>query len=197
MKRWEKILLSLDKLNFATRKQLMRIHDLKGKDNAYRVLRDMEESGLIKSHRHECKIYYLSNKGRERIGSTKDTPAKNLIEHILMRNDLYIYFRCPKTWQNELPLSMRHGMEKVKIVPDAIFHEGNQYYMVEIDRTQTMRKNKKKIDQYEKLKTGFMQQFSKEPILIFYTLTENRKKMIQDYCKGKVKCKAFTINDLK
>src|SRR5690625_5486334 len=89
-KREKKILYHLKRLNFAKRKQLQVIENLGGDRNAQRVLKRMEKDRTLLSVRHEQKIYYLSNRGKERIGSNQSRLKRNKIKHTLMRNDLYI-----------------------------------------------------------------------------------------------------------
>src|SRR5690625_7779992 len=84
----ETILPSLADLTYATREQLQIVNDLAGDRNARRVLLDMERDGLIKSLRHEKKIYYLSNRGNEKIGRSQSRLKKSWITHTLMRNDV-------------------------------------------------------------------------------------------------------------
>lgn len=90
IKREEKILLRLDEFNFATRKQLQVAENLGGDRNAQRVLQRMEKDRTISSVRREQKIYYLSNRGKEVIGSNQSKLKRNKIKHTLMRNDFYI-----------------------------------------------------------------------------------------------------------
>lgn len=194
MRRWERILSSLDKLDYATRRQLQAIHDLKSDKNAYRILSEMESEKLINSVRREQKIYYLTKKGRQYVGSSKDVPGKQVIEHILMRNQLYIRLGCPGTWRTERPISLKDS--GVRIVPDAMYNVKNLYYFIEVDRSQPMSENRKKIDQYTILKDAFLQQFGEEPILLFYVMTDNRKKAINAYAHGKIRCKIYTTEDV-
>lgn len=93
--REERILLRLDKLNFATRKQLQIIENLGGDRNAHRILHRMEKSKLLSTVRYEKKIYYLSNRGKERVGSNQSKLKRDKIKHTLMRNDMYIKLGMP------------------------------------------------------------------------------------------------------
>ena len=67
-----------------------------------------------------------------------------------MRNDFYIYARCPHEWQNEMKIL--DGTYTV--VCDAYFKKDGKYQILEVDSTQKMIANKKKIDQYKGLMGG-------------------------------------------
>src|SRR5690625_1040176 len=130
IQRQEKILLNLSNLNFATREQLQVTNDLKGDRNAHRILFEMEKDKLINSVRYEKKIYYLSNRGGERIGKSNPRIKRNQIQHTLMRNDLYIKLGMPKSWKKEAPIVIN---DEIVLISDARFKRGNQYHFVEID----------------------------------------------------------------
>src|SRR5690625_6246809 len=147
-KREERILSHLDRLNFATRKQLQVIENLGGDRNAQRVLKRMEKDRTLLSVRHEQKIYYLSNRGKERIGSNQSRLKRNKIKHTLMRNDLYIKLGLPSTWKNEVPINING---ETLLIADAMYTKGKNYYFVEIDNVQTMRTNYEKIKKYKQL----------------------------------------------
>lgn len=177
--REEKILLSLNDMTYATRKQIQIVNNLGGDRNAQRILQRMEKDGLIKAVRYEMKIYYLSNKGKQQIGSNKGDLNKSQIIHALMRNDLYICLGMPKTWEVERPVVW--GSEK--LIPDARFTQRNEYHFVEIDNKQTMATNIEKIKKYKDLSKVIFNQYGHHPTLIWYTLSEARKKKLHDLCK--------------
>ena len=134
--REEQILMSLDKLVYANRKQLQIVNDLKGERNAQRILQRMEKDKMISSIRTEQKIYFLSNRGKERIGSNQGELNKKLLVHTLMRNDLYIKLGMPKSWIKEKPIKVDG---EVFLIPDASFNKEGKLYFVEIDNQQTMK----------------------------------------------------------
>lgn len=178
-KREERILSHLDRLNFATRKQLQVIENLGGDRNAQRVLKRMEKDRTLLSVRHEQKIYYLSNRGKERIGSNQSRLKRNKIKHTLMRNDLYIKLDMPSNWKNEVPINVNG---KTLLIADAMYTKGKNYYFVEIDNVQTMRTNYDKIKKYKQLFDMILEQ-GKYPMLIWYTQSKIRKEKLEKSCK--------------
>lgn len=179
IKRQEQILSRLDELTYATRDQLQVIENLGGSRNAHRILFRMEKEKSIASVRMERKVYYLSNKGKERIGSKQGKLERSWIAHTLMRNDLYIKLGMPDSWRNEQPIKWGDK----QIIPDATFFKGGQYNFVEIDNTQTMRTNEDKIQLYKDLSHVIFKQYKHHPTLIWYTLSDVRKEKLADACK--------------
>lgn len=180
MQREEKILLSLDKLTYATREQLQIINDLKGDRNAHRILHRMEKDKTLKSIRKDRKIYYLSNKGKEQIGSNQSDLKKDMIQHTLMRNDLYIKLGMPNDWKVEVPLKIDG---EVILICDAMFSKNGEYHFVEIDNTQSMRTNFDKIKKYKKMSRVIFNNFNHHPTLIWYTHSNIRKEKLKNACE--------------
>lgn len=179
MRREEKILLRLNELNFATRKQLQIIEDLGGDRNAHRILHRMEKEKLISSIRYERKIYYLSNRGKERVGSNKSKLQRDKIKHTLMRNDLYIKLGMPSSWENEKTVIYNNEV----IIPDAIYKEKGIYHFVEIDNVQTMKTNIEKIKKYKELFRIIFNEYRHHPVLVWYSLSDVRKKKLKEACE--------------
>lgn len=177
--RQEKILSSLDDLTYATRKQLQVVNNLGGDRNAQRILQRMEKDGLIKSARYEMKIYYLSNKGKQQIGSNKGDLKKSQIIHALMRNDLYIQLGMPEDWVKERPVKWGENI----LIPDATFKKSGEFYFVEIDNKQTMVTNLEKIKKYKELSPVIFKQFNHRPTLIWYTLSKIREQKFKKICE--------------
>jgi len=177
--RHEQIMLTLDKLNYATRKQLQIINNLGGTRNAQRILQRMEKEGLIKSERLEMKIYYLSEKGKRQIGSGKGDLKKTQIIHNLLRNDLYIKLGMPKDWKKETPITLNG---KLLLIADARFTHNGINHFVEIDNKQSMKKNEEKILKYKKLFPIIFHQFGHHPVLIWYTVSDVRRKKLHELC---------------
>ncbi|OEH53073.1 hypothetical protein AQ616_18730 [Oceanobacillus sp. E9] len=175
----EQILLSLDKLTYATREQLQIINNLGGDRNAQRILARMEKDKLLLSARLEKKIYYLSNKGKQLIGSAQGILSKKEVTHALMRNDLYIELGLPKDWRKERPVTWGDK----KLIPDATFKRNGEFYFIEIDNQQTMATNIEKIKKYKDLSYIIHQQYNHRPTLIWYTLSEIRKKKLKELCE--------------
>jgi len=68
MLREESIISTLDKLGYANRRHLLLINNLGGDRNANRILSEMEKDKSIKSILTEQKIYYVANRGKEKVG---------------------------------------------------------------------------------------------------------------------------------
>src|SRR5690625_1416572 len=128
--REEQILISLDKLVYANRRQLQIINNLGGERNAQRILQRMEKEKVISSIRTEQKIYFLSNRGKEQIGSNQGELNKRLLVHTLMRNDLFIKLGMPKSWLKENPVKVE---DEVFLIPDARFKRNGEFHFVEVD----------------------------------------------------------------
>ncbi|GLO64769.1 replication-relaxation family protein [Oceanobacillus kimchii] len=175
----EQILLSLDKLTYATRGQLQIINNLGGDRNAQRILARMEKDKLILAARMEKKIYYLSNRGKQLIGSNQGILNRKEVVHTLMRNDLYIKLGMPKDWKKERPVTWGDN----KLIPDATFKSNGEFYFIEIDNQQTIATNKDKILKYKDLSYIIHQQYNHRPTLIWYTLSLTRKKKLKELCE--------------
>lgn len=183
----------MKKLDYLTRSQIQRIHDLKSDRNAQRVLKNMEEYlNVIKDTES---IYYLNAKGRELVGCDKVRKRTGNVSHYIMRNYLYIAFRCPSTWRNEIRIkSGKTKKDTITCVADALFKQGDAYCIVEVDNTQSMKRNQKKIEKYRELRQrgafGMM-----APIFIWITTTEYRKKELLELHKG-LNVHVYTLSDL-
>ncbi|WP_339179176.1 replication-relaxation family protein [Oceanobacillus sp. FSL W7-1293] len=174
----ELILLSLDNLTYATREQLQVINNLGGDRNAQRILSRMEKDKLLLAARMEKKIYYLSNKGKQIIGSNQGKLNKKEITHVLMRNDLYIKLGMPSDWKKEWPVKWGEN----KLIPDATFRKAGEYHFIEIDNQQTMATNIEKIKKYKELSYVIFQQYNHRPTVIWYAASELRKKKLEKLC---------------
>src|SRR5699024_3878690 len=167
------------------------INNLGGERNAQRILQRMEKDKLIKAARYEKKIYYLSNRGKQQIGSTQGELKKSWIQHTLMRNDLYISLGMPDSWKKEYPVKWGSN----KLVPDATFKRDGNFVFVEIDNQQTMQINKEKIKLYKELCKAIFNQYDHHLILIWYTLSDNRKGKIKEACtKAGIKFKIINCD---
>ena len=177
--REEQILLSLDNLTYATRNQLQVVNNLGGDRNAQRILQRMEKDGLIKAARYEKKIYYLSNKGKQQIGSDQSELKKSQIIHALMRNDLYIKFGMPADWKKEYRMKWGENI----LIPDATFKSNGEFHFIEIDNKQTMATNIDKIKKYRELSHAIFNQYNHTPTLIWYTNSDVRRRKLSEACK--------------
>lgn len=180
-RREEKILSRLDKFNFLTRKQLQSLECLAGDRNAHRILNEMEKDKLLLSVRTEQKVYYLSNRGKERIGSAQADLKKGMIKHALMRNDLFIKLGMPNGWKNEQPI--KRG-DEVFLIPDATYKLKGEFQFIEIDNTQTMRTNIDKIKKYKELSNVIFNQYKHRPTVVWYSLSDIRKEKLKLACEN-------------
>jgi hypothetical protein len=207
MNRVESLLQTIDKLGIVKIKHLQEIHDLKSYRNTCRVINHQLRPYIHESYFQREKVMYLNKKGRELIASEKDElKISQQTIHYLLRNEVYIHFQCPGDWKNEFPIETNvnghfsgqivfNGLtlsNKKKIVPDAVFTRNGYQYLIEVDNTQEMRTNKKKIDSYKEImpymKNGI-------PILYFFTTTENRKKKLAEWLKG-IRHEVMTFHEI-
>ncbi len=187
--------MTIDTLGVVKIKHLQKIHDLKSYRNACRVVQQLRPYIHEAFHNRE-KIVYLNKAGRELIGSTKETKKSSLIEHDLLKNEVYLHFNCPNDWKTEckseveiavvptldMKINGLKPMTKKRVISDAVFVRNGYVHLIEVDNTRKMLDNRKKINLYEEilpsLKIGV-------PILYFFTTTEDRKKKLESWCKGK------------
>lgn len=132
-------------------------------------------------------IYFLNNKGREIVDCDKIRKRTFNVDHYLMRNDIFIEYGCPITWENEMRAISQGKSGKIVIVSDALFEIDKKYHIVEVDNTQKMKKNRVKIDKYRRLIER--NAFKGMPRLIWVTTTVHRKNKLLELCEGlDVKC---------
>jgi hypothetical protein len=192
--RTEQILLSLDKLGFLSRSQIQEMHDLKSDRNAQRVLKNMRK--YLNVERLEENIYYLNKAGRAYIGSDKVYTKSQQIRHTLLRNQLYIYFKCPDHWEIEKEVILNG---KFYVKPDVLFTT-DKLYFAEIDVTQKMSVNKAKIEQYAKMRDTkmFHLQYGYFPKLVWVTKTKVKKERLIALCREKgLQHVVYTQEDIK
>lgn len=180
------ILSTIDFLGFASRSHIQAIHKLGDTRNANRVIRNMHE--YLSYFRSEENVYYLNQKGRDMIGSTKEMKRNQQTEHYLMHNDIYIYLGCPSDWKIESPTSFKANVnlgggivssKEITIISDGKCYINGLRHYIEVDNARMMKENQKKIESYSLLKR--VSDFK----LIFYTSSEVRQKRLQDWCKEK------------
>ncbi|MDF1511360.1 replication-relaxation family protein [Robertmurraya sp. DFI.2.37] len=169
-----------------TRSQLQAVHNLKGDRNANRFLNDMSQ--YLCSYRHGLEnVYYLSKEGRERIKCEvirKKTPN---IQHFLLRNQLWIYLKCPSSWQNEIKVNVGD----TSIICDAKYNMNGVPVFVEVDISQPMNVNKRKIDKYKRMK-----ELTNEPFhLAWVTEIGSRRPKLIELCEG-LSGRVFTFNEI-
>lgn len=192
-KRQENILLSLKKLDYLNREQLQKIHRLGKVRNTNRILQEL--SPYLSSYREEYStIYYLNAAGREYVNSTKIRKKTNFVQHVIMRNDFYIFAGFPSDWENEMKLT--DG--EFTIICDAWFKSKGKYHVLEVDHCQNMKDNRKKIDKYEGLfNNGEMEEhLGHFPLLVWLTTTKLKKKTLSELCQN-IPHVVYTIDDIK
>lgn len=195
VRRWRVVLTDFDKLNFLTTSQVQKLYygtpyDMKNHRNVHRILSDMKKEGLINAKRIHENVYFITRKGQSEIGSkSRIIPISRNLEHYLMRNDVYIHFK-PEFWSTEKRVEFYNKV----IIPDAIFKKGTTHYVLEVDFTQDMIDNKKKIQLYKEFKES--KQYKVFPILLFITTTEYRQKQLKAWLDG-IKSEVLLYNDIR
>lgn len=152
---------------------------------------------FLSSCREGENIYYLNSSGREIVNCEKVRKKTGNVLHYIMRNYLYIAFNCPGDWRNEIRIKSEGKTKKDTIicVADALFKRGDQFHIVEVDNTQTMKKNQMKIEKYRVLKHrgtfGMM-----APKFIWITTTEYRRRELKKLSEG-LNTEVYTLTDFK
>lgn len=187
----EQMLLLLKKFDFLTRDQLNSYFKLGTVRNTNYVLRNLSE--YLKTIRDGYQsIYYLSREGREYVDCDKVRKKGGHVQHVVMRNEIWLHFKCPKDWKNEVKISD----ENTSVVADAVFTRNGFYHFLEVDNLQSMKENRAKINRYKQLLDSLVKQFGYFPTLVWLTTTEHRRKQLESACNG-LNFKVFTINDIQ
>ncbi|MBS4173459.1 replication-relaxation family protein [Bacillus sp. FJAT-49736] len=177
----------MKKLDYLNRDQLSKIHRLGKPRNTNRILSTL--SPYLSNFREEYStIYYLNKEGREYVSCNKIRRKTNYVNHIIMRNDFYIYAGFPSNWRNEIKIKL----DKYSVTCDALYVSNGKRYCLEVDHKQNMKENKAKINRYItlfKLSKDF-------PKLIWLTTTENRKNQLKELCK-ELPCIVYSIDDIR
>lgn len=188
--REEQILLMIDKLGYASRSQLQHLFRLGTTRNAQRVLQNM---GTYLNHfRHYDNVYYLNKKGREKIGSENVRQKPQQVDHVLLRNDVFIHY-LPRSWKIEKPVMIN---QEPFIIPDVTFETKDGKFFLEVDNTQKMIENKKKVKTYMELQTIYHRNKKQMPLLLWITSTDHRREKLKEYCK-QLNTQILTKEDLK
>ncbi|WP_419958993.1 replication-relaxation family protein [Psychrobacillus sp. BM2] len=187
----QQILFLLKELDFLTRDQLSRRFKLGKVRNTNRVLFNLSDYLMTVKEGHQT-VYYLSKIGREYVDCDKIRKKGSHVQHTIMRNQFYLFYGCPRDWQNEIKVIV----EKNNIVVDAMFTKNNFKHFLEVDNIQTMKENREKIKRYKQMIQNFLLQFGYYPTLLWLTTTELRRKQLLEACEG-LKVKVYTISDIK
>lgn len=182
----------MDRLDYLTTTQLRELHNLGGQRNAQRILANMEKEKLVSSFHLDEKIYYLAAAGRKMVDSVKVRKRTLNVPHFIIRNSAYIRFR-PSQWLSEAKIQWGDSI----VVPDAFYVLNQQHYFLEVDCTQSMKQNQKKIDQYKSLKESglYQKKYGTFPTVMFVTTTEHRQKRLRSYLDG-LKAEVLLHKDL-
>ncbi len=187
-------MLSLKKLDYLNRDQLQIIHRLGSVRNTNRILKGL--SNYLSSFREEYStIYYLNKDGREYVNSQKKRKKNSFINHVIMRNYFYIYTGMPSDWKNEI--KVYDGT--YTIICDTYFKVRKRYHFLEVDLTQKMSENRKKIENYYGLMKcqSVKKYLGYFPQLIWLTSTEYRRKQLNELCKDIPSTAVYTLDDIK
>ncbi|ALC88133.1 hypothetical protein AM499_07740 [Bacillus sp. FJAT-22090] len=174
-----------------TRDQLNQYFKLGTVRNTNYVLRNLSEH-LMSIREGYQTIYYLSKIGRDYVDCDKIRKKGNHVQHFVMRNQFWLFYKCPRDWKNEVKIS--NG--KASVVADAVFTRNGFYHFLEVDNLQAMKENRAKIIRYKNLLESLIMQYGYHPTLVWVTTTEYRRKQLEQVCGG-LKVKVYTIHDIK
>lgn len=187
----EQILLLLKKLDFLTRDQLRTYFKLGKVGNSNRIFRRLSDYLMSIRDGYQT-IYYLSKEGREYVDCDKVRKKGGHVQHIIMRNQFWLFYGCPRDWKNEIKIS--NG--KTLVVVDAMFSKDGFQCFLEVDHLQSMNENRSKIKRYKELMPSLAIKLGHYPTLIWLTTTEHRKRQLEKACEG-LKVKIYTVDDIK
>lgn len=205
--RTERILQTIDRLGVVSVKQLHEILRLGTYRNTCRIVSKLEE--FLHVDRGRQKIVYLNKEGRKLIGSDKEVKKSILFEHMLLSNQVYIFYNCPHDWQREYVIETSEepefdwgiqvkGLTVVKkktIVCDAMFKRNGYVYLVEIDNTRSMTDNRKKIQKYKEMWSDIKREFGLQPKLCIFTHSEKRKREFLRLCE-RIPCEVILYKEI-
>lgn len=116
------------------------------------------------------------------------------VQHKLMRNDAYIYFK-PTGWKTE-----REFLKPVAITPDAYFYSGSTYKFLEVDNVQRWHINVGKMEKYQQFKKsgGFQKQMGYFPPIVWVVRFEVRKTKLKALAKEMdLFCEVYLHDEIK
>lgn len=189
--RQEQILLLLKKYDFLTRDQINRYFKLGTTRNTNMVLYNISDYLMTVRDGYQS-IYYLSKLGRDYVECQKIRKRGNHVKHTVLRNEFWLFYKCPRDWKNEVKIS--NGKDSV--VADAVFTRNGFYHFLEVDNLQSMKENRTKITRYKNLSESLRKQYGYHPTLIWLTTTEHRRKQLEMDCGG-LKVKVYTLSDIQ
>ncbi|MGF9831620.1 replication-relaxation family protein [Bacillus anthracis] len=189
------ILATIRKLQFATRRHVMSVHDMGGIRNANRIMSDLKPY-LSKTMQGKEYVYYLNKEGHALFGDDGKVVSRGKLAHALLRNEAWLQLYCPDDWQVETEIKYIKDNKKKKIIPDVKFRDEERIlHAVEIDRTQKMIVNDEKLKKYEELTQIYKQKHNgKVPVIHFFTTTKYREKKLEELAnKHNVFVKVYVI----
>lgn len=144
-------------------------------------------------------VYYLNKVGCDYMGVVEERRWVQSVEHYLMRNDVLIYHGLPDLdCEIEAEIMLGSGLTQKILRADAYFVKNGLHYFLEVDRTQKMLENRKKIELYKELNPYLKYKYGTHPYIIFYTHSHIRQQKLLSWCKElEVKCSVYTKDDLK
>ncbi len=148
----------------------------------------------LASYRDGETVWYLNAAGRKEIGSSTTRKRTLHTGHAVMRNEVYIAYR-PESWREEYAVKW----DDKQIVADALFRNvAGAYTFLEVDRTQPMQANAKKIAQYRELHDSgrWQQKNGAFPTILYVTISEYRKRRLAEMLGG-MKAEVMTIEELR
>lgn len=109
------ILATIRKLQFATRRHLMCVHDMGGIRNANRIMKDLSSytSKVVYNKEH---VYYLNQLGHKLFGEGK-VVHHGRVAHAILRNEAWLHLFCPDDWQVEAEIRYIKDKKKKKLFP--------------------------------------------------------------------------------
>lgn len=189
-----KILTTLSNLEIMTRSQIQTLHNTKSIRNTNFIMQSLKP--YTNSIRLKENAYYLNKKGAALVGAKNQFKYSNQVQHKLMRNDAYIYFK-PKEWFPEQEIKVG---KKLIVRPDAFFYSGSSYKFLEVDNLRNWHMNVKKLDLYKQIKnTGAFQiQYGKFPTIVWVVRYEVRKEKIKRLAKElDLFCEIYLHDEIK
>lgn len=149
---------------------------------------------FLSSFREGELVYYLNAKGRKEIGSETVRRRTPHVRHTLMRNEVYISLDPVDLWREEYTLKW----DDKAIVADALFKKDGVFTLLEVDHTQLMSENEKKIQLYRDLHDTGRWQAKNGPFpeILYVTTTEHRQKRLSTLLEG-MKARVLTFADIK
>ncbi|MDA2415609.1 replication-relaxation family protein [Bacillus cereus] len=191
------ILATIRKLQFATRRHLMSVHEMGGIRNANRIMKDLSSYTSKITHNKEY-VYYLNQSGHKLFGEGK-VVHHSRVAHAILRNEAWLHLFCPDDWQIETEIRYIKDDQKKKIIPDVKFRDDDKIlHAVEIDRTQKMVVNEDKLKCYEEFTKIYKQKYNgKVPVIHFFTITKYREKRLEQLAaKYDVFVKVYVIQEI-